>query len=100
MAEQKACARGWVHAFLGCGWRASGKKPFRPSLCSATSPQSEEAFLAGIARENSTRAKPAQKGAPLCGELAELAGPEGLFAACRYISPSGSRYAPSFTHSK
>ena len=101
MAEQKACARGWVHAFLGCGWRASGKKPFRPSLCSATSPQSEEAFLAGIARENSTRAKPAQKGAPLCGEVVERQRrPEGFLPVSHYIRLSGSRYAPSFTHSK
>ena len=36
---------------------------------SATSPQSEEAFHAGCARA---------KGAPQCGELAELARPEGL----------------------
>ena len=64
----------WIGKAQGDGKRA---EPLRPSLRSATSPLREEAF---------SRAKPAQKGAPLCGELAEPARPEGLcpFAAALY----------------
>ena len=43
-----------------------------------TSPLREEAF---------SRAKPAQKGSSLCGELAELARPEGLSHLAASVRP-------------
>ena len=43
-----------------------------------TSPLREEAF---------SRAKPAQKGSSLCGELAELARPEGLSRLAASVRP-------------
>ena len=89
MAEQKACARGWVHAFLGCGQRKTGRNP--SGLAGSSSSPDGAPFSAGFAR---VKASPS-------GEVVERQRrPEGFLPVSHYISPSGSRYAPPFTHSK